>query len=138
MNNTPTQKGEGEMSDTGYTKICSRCRIEKTLNLFWKNAIRKDGRDQYCSDCRKKYYGRIASGYKQKRWVEKNKHKAKAYGVVARLKKSGELKQEPCFFCQEKETEAHHMLYEFPDKVVWLCPKHHSQVHLEGKINDEQ
>lgn len=40
----------------------------------------------------------------------------------------GKLVPEPCFCCGEK-AEAHHYSYDAPDSVVWLCKKHHSELH---------
>jgi hypothetical protein len=35
------------------TKICSKCKIEKSVTLFSKDKNRKDGLKLYCNDCRK-------------------------------------------------------------------------------------
>jgi len=48
-------------------KLCSKCRKNKNLNLFYKSANTKDGLDYYCKICRKfdrkmrwpKIYGKI-------------------------------------------------------------------------------
>lgn len=34
------------------TKTCSNCRLEKTISSFSKNSNRKDGRSQYCYECK--------------------------------------------------------------------------------------
>jgi len=38
------------------TKLCIKCRTEKTINQFNKNKSRKDGLQAHCKDCYKKYY----------------------------------------------------------------------------------
>jgi len=33
-------------------KICSKCKTEKSISLFYKNRVMKDGYDGYCKTCR--------------------------------------------------------------------------------------
>lgn len=37
-------------------KICSICKEDKSLELFYKYSNSKDGRQRYCIDCKKKKY----------------------------------------------------------------------------------
>jgi len=37
-------------------KNCSKCKIEKYLNEFYKNKLSKDGHQTSCKECRAKYY----------------------------------------------------------------------------------
>lgn len=41
------------MKNTERTKVCRRCREEKPIDEFYKNSSMKDGRDYYCSTCRR-------------------------------------------------------------------------------------
>ena len=78
------------------TKICTKCKIERPIELFSKNKKSKDGLEIWCKICRKKMY--IAErekrleyqrNYKkedeerfkeqQKRWKSNNKEKAYGY-----------------------------------------------------------
>lgn len=36
-------------------KKCSKCKKSRNLEHFWKNKAQRDGLDQYCKECRKKY-----------------------------------------------------------------------------------
>ncbi len=43
----------------------------------------------------------------------------------------GNLKREPCAFCGAEYGEAHHLDYNQPLLVVWLCSNCHREVHLK-------
>jgi len=44
---------------------------------------------------------------------------------------SGKMTRLPCYLCGEEKSEGHHLNYDYPYKVVWLCRKHHKGVHYE-------
>lgn len=44
---------------------------------------------------------------------------------------AGTLVPSPCWVCGVLKTEAHHVDYSTPLSVVWLCRKHHRQLHAE-------
>lgn len=41
----------------------------------------------------------------------------------------------PCWECGGLKTEAHHPVYSLPLDVVWLCRKHHRQLHREFNVD---
>jgi hypothetical protein len=49
--------------------------------------------------------------------------------TTRRAIKSGKLFKQPCWCCGDEESEAHHPDYSAPLDVVWLCKKHHREVH---------
>lgn len=52
--------------------------------------------------------------------------------------KRGTLKKEPCFLCNSTvRIEAHHPDYSKPLWVVWLCRKHHIDLHRDENIERE-
>lgn len=51
--------------------------------------------------------------------------------------KTGTLKKEPCI-CGETKVDAHHGDYKRPLDVIWLCKKHHSEVHTTQNRADYQ
>lgn len=41
----------------------------------------------------------------------------------------GRIKKQPCAECGEIKAEAHHPDYDKPFDVIWLCRKHHLELH---------
>ncbi len=77
-------------------------------------------------------------GYESEmRWNKKNLDpvKTKARQVVNYWISRGVVRRKPCEYngCGNKKVHAHHPDYRRPLKVVFLCPVHHSHLHL-GKI----
>lgn len=69
-------------------------------------------------------------------YYQANKEKSKAHIAVAKAIKSGKLVKLPCSDCGETKTEAHHYAYDMPLDVIWLCRKHHMQLHAEHREYD--
>ena len=67
------------------TKICTKCKIEKSLKTFSKDKYTKDGLASACKDCsnkqKKEYYenNKEKIAKKQKEYYEKNKEKSQEY-----------------------------------------------------------
>lgn len=49
----------------------------------------------------------------------------------------GRIHREPCCRCGEREAEAHHLDYENPFRVAWLCSSCHRKVD-HGSLNLRQ
>ena len=49
--------------------------------------------------------------------------------------RSGKIVRQPCSVCGEKNAQSHHINYERPFDIVWLCVKHHSEIH-QKKADD--
>lgn len=71
-----------------------------------------------------KYY----SYMKKYRSVEKNKVKRRARRKVEYEIFMGRIKRKSCKKCGKK-AHAHHEDYLKPLEIIWLCPKHHKEVH---------
>ena len=63
--------------------------------------------------------------------AEKFPLKKKARYIFSNAIRDGKVNKLPCFICGDKIVEGHHPDYSRPLEVVWLCTKHHSQVHKE-------
>jgi hypothetical protein len=51
----------------------------------------------------------------------------------------GTIKRLPCMICGEVRSEGHHPDYSAPRDVVWLCRRHHRQLHKEhAEMIDKQ
>jgi hypothetical protein len=63
--------------------------------------------------------------------TRRHKHvgKNKARNKVSKLIASGLLKRKSCIICGNSKSEAHHPDYRSPLKIIWLCFKHHRELH---------
>ena len=116
---------------TPRVKICRKCKKEKDASLFYKNILLKSGLDSYCKEC-SKWYQQVS--YSKIKAREKRRRHIRAFNAKARVRtalKSGRIMRKPCLFCAEKKVDGHHLLYDFPLVVIWLCKKHHMEVHKE-------
>jgi hypothetical protein len=43
--------------------------------------------------------------------------------------RNGTLQREPCVVCGVEPSVAHHLDYDKPDLILWLCPEHHRKIH---------
>jgi hypothetical protein len=58
-----------------------------------------------------------------------SRKKIAAHRMVSWAVKIGALKREPCFICGQEKTQGHHVDYDEPLSVVWLCIPHHYETH---------
>ena len=90
---------------------------------------------------KKEYYARLEprkrlrafmrayiKGYSKRPLV---KLKAWARRYTSNAVVAGEITREPCTICGEEQTEAHHLDYERPYIIMWLCRGCHKKVHKE-------
>ena len=66
---------------------------------------------------------------KKREWWKKNKDRLKVKDAVRYAIKTGKLVKTPCHICGDVQVEGHHPDYSRPLDVVWLCRKHHNEVH---------
>lgn len=79
-----------------------------------------------------------------RKWIKKNKEKRNAYQVKYRKRNrekinahaalnravnSGKIKKQPCSACGNNKSEGHHKDYSKPLDVIWVCRKHHIEIH---------
>ena len=110
------------------TSAYQRARREKA------NAARPEGWKQKTKD--KSAYMKAWSeanpgamtAYK-KAWYERNKDRMRVKEKVKYAVRSGKLQKLPCGVCGEEKVEAHHPDYDKPLDVIWLCRKHHLEIH---------
>lgn len=65
------------------------------------------------------------------RWQKRNPEKTNAHNSISVALKRNLIKKHPCFSCGNEDSEAHHPDYKIPLSVIWLCRKHHVQLHKE-------
>lgn len=64
-----------------------------------------------------------------KQYKENNPEKNNAHQKVHIAIKNGTIIKQPCKICGCINSQAHHNDYSKPLEVVWLCAKHHREVH---------
>lgn len=135
------------------TKVCSKCRKEKPTGEFCKNRSTKDGFSYQCKQCkieyelrckdeiakRQKEYRAMCSRVladKAKNYARSNPEKIRAKNTITYAMTSGKiLKPDFCMLCGgDKKIQAHHLNYEYPLLIVWVCAGCHRKIH-NGTIN---
>jgi hypothetical protein len=82
----------------------------------------------------KLYHQRLAK--RVRTWREKNPGKIKAQRRVFVELRAGRMRRGLCF-CGSRIAGAHHKDYRRPLEVMWLCRKHHAQIHRDGTLLDD-
>lgn len=140
------------------TKKCSKCKIEKNVTEFYKSS--RDGYQYICKACKKgmqltdawkKYqieYHRVhsklprvreqlkLSNFKYRRRLDiRIKNLARSFTNHAI--NAGKIIREPCADCGKEQSEAHHLDYNLPLLIAWLCADCHRKLHSSLKENNE-
>lgn len=134
------------------TKICFKCKEEKGIDDFYKHPQMADGHLGKCKECTKRdvhdnysdnrrHYAiyeqlrfknserkkKIKEYQRNRRSRETDKYHAHiAFGNAVR---DGRIQRQPCNVCGKVKTEGHHPDYSKPLDVIWLCRKHHLELH---------
>jgi hypothetical protein len=65
-----------------------------------------------------------------KRYAQRNKHKMECQRMVHKAISDGVLIKQPCLFCKNPDSQAHHEDYSKPLEIIWLCKSHHYERHV--------
>lgn len=137
------------------TKVCFKCKQQKSPVDFYKHPMMADGRLGKCKECTKKdvqenYRLRREqySEYDAKRCQTperkaqqratiararvRSPEKYRARQAVGRAVRSGKLRRMPCEVCGSLRVQAHHHDYSKPLDVHWMCWRCHNDEH--GKV----
>ncbi len=84
-----------------------------------------------------------------KAWYERNKpppalrldedmlyKRERSRQAGGRAVRKGMVYKVPCVVCGESKVEAHHVDYDKPLDIIWLCSKHHRLLHAEHRVYD--
>lgn len=110
-------------------KRCSRCKQTKQRVDFYRDRTTKDTYSNVCKDCDREKQRLRAIKNVGKELKAREPAKIKARALINNGLKSGSIVRQECFLCDEAESEAHHLNYDFPSKVIWLCRSHHLELH---------
>lgn len=137
-------------------KKCKKCGIEKAFEDFPKHKAMKDGLLSSCRKCynitakvyrdknkdyyrkyRKEYYASDRGKEIKNKCSAGYRNRKRAYMKVWKLTENallrGALKRQPCEVCGLERTHAHHVNYNEPLNVMWLCAIHHIEWHKNNK-----
>lgn len=122
-------------------KTCNKCNTAKFLTEFWKDKGKMLGVHGTCKDCfrivdRKRYYAnheemKARKNKTGKKMMKLYPEKWRARQLLRYAVKIGQIKKMSCA-CGKKETEGHHPDYSKPLEIVWLCVKHHHELHRKS------
>lgn len=124
-------------------KVCESCRRPKIDEAFWTNRDSPDALDSICVSCR------TAHRAKKPCKCRRNKPECKtcrrraandsprtrlimrASRAVHYALRTGKLQKQPCEWCGDEKSEAHHPSYLRCDwlEVTWLCKPCHVKWH---------
>jgi len=131
-------------------KRCPRCSEIKPIEEFGRDKTKCSGRTSHCKKCKyeheKKYkqtdkykIGKkqrrnnpeIREKEREKRQILRkiNHQKIRAREIARKKVIQGIIKKQPCEVCSEEKVEMHHIDYSKPLEVVFLCFKHHTELH---------
>ena len=110
-------------------KLCPRCQTIWKLSEFTKDSSKPDGLDAICKHCRRVYRknNRIKEQVRRRRRYYKNPAKEQTRRDTRELYPD----TKPCAVqgCGAP-GERHHIDYNDPKSILWLCKKHHDMIHL--------
>jgi hypothetical protein len=124
------------------TKHCPTCGADKDAVDFPKNKSRSDGLGGYCTIC----YNKMRSSWRSEHrnsavktsaeYRKENPEKCKAHNKVCNAVRDNRLERSPCMVCGDREAQGHHEDYSKPLDVIWLCRKHHAELHRKEKCGN--
>lgn len=126
----------------GHLNMCKECSIAETMR--WKAIksadpewIEKEAQRHRDKARRYRESGRhpnltgAAKTEVIRKYRKKYPEKALAHTAVNGALRKGVLHKLPCMVCGCPKSEAHHDDYSKPLDVIWLCPAHHAERHVE-------
>lgn len=67
-------------------------------------------------------------------WRQREPEKTAAHTILNHAIRDGKVKKGPCSVCGlKKKIHGHHEDYSKPLDVIWVCDKHHKQIHMNKK-----
>jgi len=109
-------------------KYNARAEVKEHRKAYWK-AYKKDYFNR--PEPRKRLRAYINGYIRSYRKHPVTKLKIWARQYTNNAIRAGEIQREPCIICGEVKTEAHHLDYERPSIIMWLCYQCHRRVHKE-------
>lgn len=105
----------------GYRNICKECEAKRNYS---------GTRDREKANTRHRaHYEANKELYKQRDEKIKGTLEYRARLLLSSAVESGKVTKHDCLKCGDKKVEGHHYDYSKPLDVIWLCRKHHAEIH---------
>jgi hypothetical protein len=122
----------------GHLNKCKDCtkkdsedrRKIKEKDIEWVLIERKRHREKSRKYRENGFYKNYKKPEYIEKWLSENPEKRKAHYEVKNALRSGKIHRHPCCICGNK-AQAHHEDYSKPLDIIWLCPKHHGERHVQ-------
>lgn len=114
--------------EVARTKVCAGCKEELSVDLFWNDKSKHDGKARLCKECdrakRRKYPHIAADPHKRMR--------RQAARQAARIGEISFPQQFACQVCGNQASEWHHWSYQeqYEKDVIPLCTGCHRRLHM--------
>jgi hypothetical protein len=132
-----------QMGD-GHLNICKECikaaenkrYHQNKKNIVWLDNERRRTRERNIRLGYNEKYKKLRtkeqeekSNQAREEWIKRNPAAHKAHIKANNALRNGKLKKKACEICGNKHVEMHHQDYSKPLEVMWLCRKHHAEIH---------
>jgi len=67
------------------------------------------------------------------KYREKRPERLRVRHLVYDAIRAGQLLKQPCSICNNIDSYAHHEDYNKPLEIIWLCRRHHTDLHIEKR-----
>ena len=105
----------GRPCDLRKRSYCSnRCQQLGTRNSFYRHGLS---------------YTKEYNNERLRDYIREHPERHRARQAVTNAIRDGRLVRQPCRICGTK-AQGHHTDYARPLDVIWLCPRHHRELHL--------
>lgn len=124
----------------GKCKLCAKKDVQQNRKLRIEKYRQYDASRAMCPDriaMRSEYMktlaGKSARSRAHKKQRQKFPEKYRARTILSNCVRSGKIVRLPCEKCGNPRSHGHHEDYSKPLDVIWLCAKHHRDVHKAKK-----
>lgn len=126
---------------TAPTRVCKRCKQERSRAEFSAHKKYADGLNHWCKECFKDWKVTWMERNRERVLRKNNERMKAAYrtpeGHMKAIARSrlhnavlyGKIERKPCEVCGDERVHGHHDDYTRPLEVRWLCRKHHIDLH---------
>ncbi|MCA9340281.1 MAG: hypothetical protein KDA17_05185 [Candidatus Saccharibacteria bacterium] len=125
----------------GLRYHCKQCNRERYAAN--KEKILEQQREYYTANrekinARNRAYAQTPKGKERKyasvsKWQASNPEKTHAQIILKDAVRSGKVLRQPCIICGNPKTHGHHVAYDLPFAVSWVCRQHHIDTHALHK-----